>query len=126
MSGESFAEQINGAHLSAEDPLFVQFRRSADVTFVEWLKNNRNDQTRPIRRTRKLMKKYTNNFEVIISFKLTSLVDTNHAISVLEASWPLTRHFISLFVHLLYMYTTAIMYHYKWNKNDYSFAFAAA
>lgn len=34
---------------------------------------------------------------------LTSLAETNHAISVLDANWPLTRHFISLLVHRLYI-----------------------
>lgn len=34
-------------------------------------------------------------------FILTSFVDTNHAISVLEANCPLTRHLISLFVQRL-------------------------
>jgi hypothetical protein len=33
--------------------------------------------------------------------ELTSFVETNQAISVLEASCPLTRHLISLLVHLL-------------------------
>ena len=33
---------------------------------------------------------------------LTSLVDTSHAISVEEASWPFTKHLISDFVHLYF------------------------
>ena len=35
------------------------------------------------------------------SIILTSFVETNQAISVLEANCPLTRHLISLFVHRL-------------------------
>ena len=31
---------------------------------------------------------------------LTSFVETSHAISVDDASWPFTKHFISDFVHL--------------------------
>ena len=38
MRSQSFAEQINSAHLSAKHALFIQFRCSPDVTFVKRLK----------------------------------------------------------------------------------------
>jgi hypothetical protein len=41
------------------------------------------------------------SFDYTAYTELTSFVETNQAISVLEANCPLTRHLISLFVHLL-------------------------
>lgn len=106
MRRQSFAEQINRAHLSAKHALFIQFRCSSDVTFVKWLQRRtcyialfifdqhfiaRDHNFNAFRATtsfncgRQTRKINRRNYIQYVNL-LTSFVETNHAISVLEAN----------------------------------------
>lgn len=100
--GQRLAEQVDGGHLTAEHPLLVQLGGGSDVAFVERLQPPthaqlaitqnfafvgevgiwRKEFSKGIRRLREMEL----NFGRQGFWSLTSFVDTNHAISVLDAS----------------------------------------